>query len=56
MSEGDYMYDYEFITKVETFEDKLSKYKNRMEFIRTVIGFIVLGIQIFILFHLTHQK
>jgi len=33
-------------------EQKLSKYKNRMEFLRTMIGVIVLGIQIVILIHL----
>jgi hypothetical protein len=35
-----------------TFEEKLDKYKNRMEFLRTMIGLIVLGIQIVIVFHL----
>jgi hypothetical protein len=33
-------------------EQKLSKYKNRMELLRTMIGVIVLGIQIVILIHL----
>jgi hypothetical protein len=33
-------------------EPKLSKYKNRMELLRTMIGVIVLGIQIVILIHL----
>jgi len=27
-----------------TFEERLNKYKNRMELIRTIIGVIVLGI------------
>jgi hypothetical protein len=33
-------------------EEKLQKYKNRMELIRTLIGLIVLGIQILIVFNL----
>jgi hypothetical protein len=33
-------------------EQKLSKYKNRMEFMRTMIGVVVLVIQIIILIHL----
>lgn len=36
----------------KTFEQKLEKYKHTMEFIRTIIGFIVLGIQIIILYNL----
>ena len=39
-----------------TFEKRLEKYKNRMEFTRTMIGFIVLGIQIFIMYHLSTKK
>lgn len=39
-------------TKRPTFEERLSKRKHTMEFIRTMIGFIVLGIQMFILYHL----
>jgi hypothetical protein len=35
-----------------TFEERLGKYKNRMELIRTLIGLVVLGIQIVILYHL----
>jgi hypothetical protein len=33
-------------------EERISKYKNRMELVRTVIGIVVLGIQIIILTHL----
>ena len=33
-------------------EERLYKYKNRMELIRTIIGVILLGIQIIILSHL----
>jgi hypothetical protein len=36
-------------------EDKLSKYKNRMELLRTSIGVVVLIIQIIILTHLLSQ-
>jgi len=42
---------FDFLPK-ETFEQRLGKYKNRMELIRTLIGFVVLGIQIFIVYHL----
>jgi hypothetical protein len=34
---------------MKNLEQKLAKYKNRMELLRTVIGIIVLGIQIVIL-------
>jgi hypothetical protein len=37
------------------FERKLSKYKNRMELLRTGIGVVVLIIQIIILTHLLGQ-
>jgi hypothetical protein len=37
------------------FEQKLSKYKNRMELLRTGIGVVVLIIQIIILTHLLGQ-
>jgi hypothetical protein len=37
------------------FEQKLSKYKNRMELLRTGIGVVVLIIQIIILTHLLDQ-
>lgn len=37
---------------MQDLENRLGKYKNRMELIRTVIGIIVLGIQIIILTHL----
>jgi hypothetical protein len=37
---------------MKNLEQKLSKYKNRMEFLRTMIGIIVLGIQIVILINL----
>jgi len=33
-------------------EEKLDMYTNRMELVRTVIGIVVLGIQIVILHHL----
>lgn len=36
-------------------EDKLSKYKNRMELLRTGIGLVVLIIQLIILNHLLSQ-
>lgn len=35
-----------------TFEEKLGKYKNRMELLRTIIGVILLCIQIMIIFNL----
>ncbi len=38
--------------KKQTFEEKIGRYKNTMEFIRTLIGFIVLTIQIFVLIKL----
>ena len=41
---------------MENFENKLGKYKNRMELIRTGIGVIVLIIQIIILTHLLTSK
>jgi hypothetical protein len=37
---------------MKNLEQKLSKYKNRMEFLRTIIGVVVLGIQIIILIQL----
>jgi hypothetical protein len=37
-------------------EDKLSKYKNRMDLIRTLIGFAVLSMQLFIVYHLYTSK
>lgn len=37
---------------MQDLENRLGKYKNRMELVRTVIGIIVLGIQIIILTHL----
>lgn len=38
--------------KNTSFEEWIGKYKNTMEFIRTIIGFIVLGIQIMIVTNL----
>ena len=40
---------------MKNLEQKLTKYKNRMEFLRTMIGVIVLGIQIVILIHLLNK-
>jgi hypothetical protein len=38
-----------------TLEERLSKYKHRMELLRTIIGTVVLGIQLIILYQLvTH--
>ena len=37
---------------MKNLEQKLAKYKNRMEFLRTMIGVVVLGIQIIILIQL----
>ena len=51
-----YLFEYGSQTNKETLEEKIGKHKHTMELIRTLIGFIVLGIQIFILYHLTHQK
>lgn len=51
MNEG-FNTDYTPITKKQTFEDKIGRYKNTMEFIRTLIGFILLTIQIFVLIKL----
>lgn len=42
--------------KKESFEQKLGRYKNRMELVRTLIGLIVLCIQFFILYHLYNQR
>ena len=53
MEEGDL--DWKPKPKV-SFEDKLGPYKNRMEFMRTMIGFVVLGIQVFIMYHLSKSK
>jgi hypothetical protein len=39
-----------------TFEEKLGKYKNRMELIRTGIGIVVLIIQFVILYQLLTTK
>lgn len=50
MSEG-YEFDY-YPRQKRTLEQNLEKYKNRMELIRTVIGFIVLGLQFVIVYHL----
>ena len=36
----------------QSLESKLSKYKNRMELLRTVIGVIVLGLQLVIVYNL----
>lgn len=41
-----------FSYKKHSIEEKLGKYKNRMELVRTVIGITVLVIQIIILFRL----
>ena len=54
MYETDYDFN-DFFKKKESFEKKLEKRKHTMEFIRTVIGFIVLGILIFILYNLLHK-
>lgn len=40
---------------MKNLEQKLTKYKNRMEFLRTMIGVVVLGIQIVILIHLLNK-
>jgi hypothetical protein len=41
--------------QLRSLETRLEKYKNRMELTRTVIGVIVLAIQIVIVYHLlTH--
>lgn len=37
---------------MDNLEEKLSKYKHRMELIRTLIGVILLSLQICIFFHL----
>ena len=39
-----------------TTEERLVKYKNRMELVRTGIGVVVLVIQIIILYHLLTNK
>lgn len=39
-----------------TLEEKLAKYKNRMELVRTSIGVVVLIIQFIILYHLLTNK
>jgi hypothetical protein len=41
---------------MSNFEKKLTKYKNRMELIRTVIGLILLTLQICIFCHLILSK
>ena len=40
---------------MKNLEQKLTKYKNRMEFLTTMIGVVVLGIQIVILVHLLNK-
>jgi len=40
---------------MKNLEQKLSKYKNRMELIRTIIGIIVLIIQIIIVVNLLNK-
>lgn len=40
---------------MKNLEQKLYKYKNRMELLRTIIGVIVLGIQIVILINLLNK-
>lgn len=53
MNEGfEIDYHYTPVKFKRSFETKLGKYKNRMEFLRTMIGVIVLGIQIVIVYHL----
>jgi hypothetical protein len=44
--------DYSHLRRKPTLEQRLSRYKNRMEFIRTVIGVIVLAIQFVIVYNL----
>lgn len=39
----------------DKFEKRLEKYKHSMEFIRTIIGLIVLTIQLILLNHLLKQ-
>lgn len=44
----------DFLLKLENknkFELYLEKYKNRMEFLRTIIGLLVLGIQLYLITH-----
>ena len=55
MSDRSNLCEYGYQMNKESFEEKLSKYKHTMEFVRTIIGFIVLGIQIFILYHLINN-
>jgi hypothetical protein len=45
-----------FARKKPTFEERLGKYKNRMELIRTCIGVVVLVVQFIILYHLLTNK
>jgi hypothetical protein len=53
MNEGyEIDYNYPTIRVIKSFENKLSKYKHRMEFLRTMIGIVVLGMQIVIVYHL----
>lgn len=48
-----YETDFEYVFKEkESFEQKLAKHKHTMELVRTVIGVIVLTIQIIILYNL----
>jgi len=51
---NDYEFDYYHRNK-KTLEQRLEKYRNRMELIRTIIGVVVLGIQIVILYHLINK-
>lgn len=37
------------------FEEKLARYRHRMELVRTIIGFVVLCIQIWLFFHITSR-
>jgi hypothetical protein len=51
MTEG---FDTDFLPVIrkESFETKMRRYKHTMEFIRTIIGLIVLTIQVFVLIKL----
>ena len=51
-TEFEYSWDRKKIRYRKSIETVLSKYKHRMELIRTVIGLVVLGIQLVIVYHL----
>jgi hypothetical protein len=51
-TEFEYSWDRKKFKYRKSIESTLSRYKHRMELVRTLIGVVVLGIQVVILYHL----